>query len=98
MTAQANKGEPVPLTSQMLFLNMQLYLLCVRLHLQLQMSCTCRHIMTVPQKVSGKMQRCIWAATDWLMAEAKPDPAYLGRMLVLVAPNTKLSVVMPEEI
>lgn len=32
------------------------------------------------------------------MAEAKPDPAYLGRMLVLVAPNTKLSVVMPEEI
>lgn len=98
MTAQANKGEPVLLISQMLFLNVQLYLLCVWFHLHLQMSCTCRHVMTVPQIVSGRMQRCIWAATDWLMAEAQPDPAHLDRMLVPVAPSIKLSIVRPGEI
>lgn len=32
------------------------------------------------------------------MAEAQPDPTYLDRMLGPVAPNTKLSVVMPGEI
>lgn len=44
------------------------------------------------------MQRYVWAAKDWLMAEAQPDPAYLDRMLVSLAPNIKLSVVMPGEI
>lgn len=44
------------------------------------------------------MQRCTRAATDWLMAEAQPDPAYLDRMLVPVASNVKLSIVKPGEI
>lgn len=59
------------------------------------------HVQTcydsAPNTLRAK-QSSVWAATDWLMAEAQPDPAYLDRMLGPVAPNTKLSVVMPGKI
>ena len=61
-----------------------------------EMSCTCRH-MTVPQIVSGQMQRCVLAVTDSLITEPQSDPAYLDRMLVPIAPNIKRSVGMPRE-
>lgn len=66
-----------------------------------EMSCTCRRcrlVMTMPQIVSGQKLRYVLVVTDRLIAEPQSGPAYLGRVLVPIAPNIKLSAVKPREI